>query len=213
MRSNQILTILAVAAGSLMAVNASAGQFGASIYGAFNTHSMEDVNNDIEATNQGLGTDYNKIENGFTGGLDLRMWANPNVMIMAGWEPLFSTAKDETDAAPDIKLTTHALSLSGAYFFPAQGTARYGIGAGLGYYMAGGEIDGAPGNFSGGGVGFHFMGMSEWTVSPGFAVTAAAGYRIAKISNMEFDSAETTDLDYTGFTSRLGLSFYMPQAN
>jgi hypothetical protein len=213
MRSKKTLTILALAAGTLMAVNASAATFGAGVHGSFNTHTMGDLNDAIDITNAG-GADYNNITNGFTGGLDLRMWASPNMMFSAGWEPLFSSTKDETGAGPEFSFTTHALEFNGAYFFPTAGTAKYGIGAGLGYYMAGGEIDGVDGNFSGSGIGFHFMGMSEWQVSPGFAVTGNAGYRIAKIDNLEFDDADAPwDLDYTGFTGRLGLAFYMPQAN
>jgi hypothetical protein len=62
-------------------------------------------------------------------------------------------------------------------------------------------------------VGFHFLGMGEWTVSPGFGVLAEAGYRIAKISDTQLDGESNDpefETDYSGFTGRAGLVFYLP---
>jgi hypothetical protein len=60
----------------------------------------------------------------------------------------------------------------------------------------------------GSGVGFHLMGLTEMTVSPGFAVTGGAGWRWADI---EIDNTTpTATTDYSGFMARVGLAFYLP---
>jgi hypothetical protein len=52
------------------------------------------------------------------------------------------------------------------------------------------------------------MGHGEWTVSPGFAITAGAGYRFADVE-VDDVTPEVT-VDYSGFMGRVGLAFYLP---
>ena len=61
-------------------------------------------------------------------------------------------------------------------------------------------------------VGFHFLGLTEWTPSPGFGVTGAIGYRVAKIDETEFDGVKdpNSETDYSGLMLRAGLAFYLP---
>ena len=50
-------------------------------------------------------------------------------------------------------------------------------------------------------------------MSPGFAITGGAGYRIANVGDTQFDETSTdpeTETDYSGFMARAGLAFYMP---
>jgi hypothetical protein len=117
-----------------------------------------------------------------------------------------------------LTLDANAFLGTVGYFFPTQGTARYGVGAGVGYYTLAGDISGAGTTFDleGSTVGFHFLGMGEWTVSPGFGVMAEAGYRIARISDTEIDGESADpefETDYSGFTGRAGLVFYLPTSN
>jgi hypothetical protein len=195
--------------------SASAATWGGEVYGEFNTHTMEQWNDNIDAANES-GAEIENINNGFTGGLGLRMWATPSWMFTAGWEPLFVSTEDEV-SGDKMNLDANAIVVSGNYFFPSNSSAKYGIGAGVGYYMIGGEAeDGTSGlttEVSGSTVGFHFMGLAEWTVSPGFAITGGAGYRIANVGDTQFDETSTdpeTETDYSGFMARAGLAFYMP---
>ena len=95
---------------------------------------------------------------------------------------------------------------------------RYGIGAGLGYYLLNGtsERSGLPDiEIKGSTVGFHFMAMGEWEVSPGFGITGNAGYRVANITDTEFDGQGTSpksETDYSGLVLRGGLVFSMPNS-
>ena len=210
-----LAVLVALAGGS----SPSSAQIGAEVFGAFNTYSMEDWNDAIAGPIAASGTNFDEISGGFGGGLGLRFFASPNFMISGVWEPLFVTRAD--DATGDkLKLDGNSIQGSVAYFFPTAGSARYGLGAGVGYYMLSGEAedptDPPPGELEGNGVGFHFMGLGEWTVSPGFAVTGGAGYRVANIDDTELDGVSSNpkfETDYSGMMLRLGLAFYMGETS
>ena len=107
---------------------------------------------------------------------------------------------------------------TGTYFFPSTNpTAKYGLAAGIGYYSVGGSLEtsGATpssSDISGSGAGFHLMGVGEWTMSPNFAVTGSAGYRVASVELDRKPYSTTVNADYSGFMSRLGVVFYLPNA-
>ena len=203
MRSTLFLAVLAAAAMAVTPMQASAAPtFGGEVFGAFNTYAMGDVNDAIDALN-GLGADYDNVSNGLTGGLGIRMWANESWMFSGVWEPLFITIEDG-QGGPDLTADASSYQFTGSYFFPSMSSARYGIGAGLGYYTL------AEDTGEGSGVGFHVLGMGEWTVSRGFSLTAGAGYRVADI---EVDNAGGATADYSGFMARVGLALYMPSGN
>jgi len=65
----------------------------------------------------------------------------------------------------------------------------------------------------GSGVGFHVLGTGEWEVSPGFGFFGSGGYRMAKIGDTTFngqsDTPDKFETDFSGFTARAGLAFYM----
>src|SRR5262245_11344567 len=77
--------------------SAAAGNFGAEVFGSFNTYSMQDMNDAIKVDNAG-GANFDKLSNGITGGLGVRMQANPNWVLSARWEPLFLETKSSAPA-------------------------------------------------------------------------------------------------------------------
>jgi hypothetical protein len=216
-----VLAILGVLALAAVPVTASAATFGGEVFGAYNTHSMKDWNDAIDVSNSS-GSNFDNVSSDLTGGVGLRMWANPNWMFSANWEPL--RLKTEDSSTPGVtntvNLDANAYMATGAYFFPTSSSkAKYGIGAGLGYYVSNGSAE-STGNPSatidGSGVGFHFMGLGEWQMSPGFSFTGTAGYRVAKLSDLKINQTGSPeadspyDNDYSGFMGRVGLAFYMP---
>lgn len=225
-----VLALVCFAAAPALAADT---KFGAEVFGAFNSYSMSDVNDhQIKELNDSQNTNFNDVTSGLTGGINARMWANQRWMFSAGWEPLFlETETDANGTSGKINLDGNSFQVTGAYFFPSQSNGRYGIGAGLGLYSISGEASGdaslsstgSSQDVSGSTVGFHFMGVGEWTVSPGFAITAASGYRIAKIDDTKFDdksygtyptsTQEKLATDYSGFVGRVGLSFYLPTSS
>src|SRR6266850_917706 len=175
-----VLAVLGVLTLAMIPVAASAATFGGEVYGAFNTHTMGDWNDAIDLSNSTSGSNFDNVSSDLTGGLDLRMWATPNWLFTAGWEPLFLNSEDSANPGDKLTLDANAYTFTGAYFFPSSSKAKYGLGAGLGYYVNNGTLEstGSPTvDITGSGVGFHVLGLGEWSVSPGFSVTAASGYR------------------------------------
>lgn len=207
-----VLTAIAVMA---FAAPLHAMTLGGEVFGAFDTHAMSDWKDVTDAANAS-GGDIDDPSSSFGGGLGLRMWPNANWMIAATWEPIFLT-REEKVSGEELKLDANSFQGTVGYFFPTTGPGKFGLGAGLGFYSLNGEITGAGGgDLSGSTVGFHFMGMGEWTVSPGFAITGTAGYRIAKISDTQFNDQSASpefETDYSGLMLRAGLAFYMPSSS
>ena len=209
-----LLSLLLAAAVAAPAVPAHAMTWGADVFGAFNTHSMGDVNDAIDASNAG-GTDFDKVSNSFGGGIGLRVKPNATWMFEGTWEPLFPSTEDKNVSGDKINLTANSFQLTGTYWLPSQATNKFGIAAGLGYYTLNGKLEsvGFPNvDVSGTGVGFHILGTGEWEMSPGFGFFGSAGYRMAKIDDTQFDDLSTdpkSETDFSGFTARAGLAFYM----
>ena len=201
-----VLFAAAFAAGPVRAAT-----IGGEVFGAFNTHAMEEFNDVLSAVNDSAGTSFEDISSGFGGGLGARLWINANWMLSAVWEPLFVKTED---SGVDIDVGANTLQLTAAYFFPTTSETKLGLGVGLGFYLLSGEISGPGGSFDieGNALGFHVMALAERTVSPGFSVHGAAGYRIATIEDTEI-GGESTDgeTDYSGLMLRAGLAFYLPE--
>jgi len=205
-----VLSVAVIVAAMCVAMPgvSSAANVGAEVYGAFNTHGMNDVNDAINASNQ-LGANFDEIKSGITGGLDVRVWPNGNLMLSAGWEPLFLETSDDASATT-LNLDAQSFQGTVGYFFPTMMPAKFGIAGGLGLYNISGESSsgGLSAKIEGSGVGFHAMGMTEMTVSPGFAVTGSLGWRWADIEIDNTSPKQTAD--YSGVMARVGLAFYLP---
>jgi outer membrane protein with beta-barrel domain len=211
----KVLVILCLALG-VAASPSGAGTFGGEVFGAMNTYGMQDWNDAIDQANAG-GSNFDQLGNGLTGGLGLRAWMTPSWMLQGSWEPLFESTKDAV-TSQELDANANSFQVGASFFFPSTSSARYGLGAGLGYYALNGKITDPTSpdvEIKGSTIGFHFQGHGEWTVSPGFAVTSSAGYRVANIDDTEFDGSSASpkfSTDYSGFMGRLGLAFYIPQA-
>lgn len=205
-----IVVLSALAALLAWIVPASAATFGIEAFGAYNQYAMNDVNDELDAANV-LGANFDNINGSIGGGAGVRLWATPSWMISAAWEPL----RAETESNPvTINAGANSFQFSATHFFPSTTTARYGIGAGVGYYSLTGNYEDTSdpsGNFDfeGSGAGFHFMGMGEWKVNDSFALTGGAGYRIADI---EIKDSDGMTANYSGMLARVGFAFYMPQS-
>ncbi len=216
-RKSAISILLAIGCMTAFAAQASAApQWGGEVFGAFSTHSMSDWNDRIVAPTNQSGGNMDEFSKGFGGGLGLRMWPNSNWMVSATWEPMF-TSSEEKVTGSKVNLDANAFEATAGYFFPTTTQARFGVGAGLGIYQLGGEIT-SSGNpdvkLEGSTVGFHVMGLMEWQMQPGFAITANAGYRMANIKDTKADNQSANpefETDYSGLALRAGLAFYLPK--
>jgi len=185
-------------------------QWGAEVFGAFNTYAMGEVNDYLAATHRTAGTGFDEIHSGYAGGVGARAWLSPRWMLSLAWEPLFAESRIGGGAAA-FNLDAHAVVLGAGWFFPARDRLRLGFAAGLGYYAIGGEAhDGAGSrNIGGDGAGAEGLGVGEWSLTPGLALTAGAGYRYAKVGKAQLvGSLIEREADYSGFIGRLGVAFY-----
>ena len=210
------LAVLVAVVAFAAAAPALAMTWGGEVFGAFDTHTMSDWKDAVALANQS-GSNIDDPTSSFGGGLGLRVWPDSHWMIAGTWEPMFLTRKD-ANSSDKLKLDANSFQATGGYFFPSTGKARFGIGAGGGFYSLNGKQETTPSvDLTGSTVGFHFLGMGEWTVSPGFAVTGSAGYRVAKITDTKFNDQSTTpsktETDYSGLMLRAGVAFYMPTAS
>ena len=217
-RKSALTILFAIGCVSALASQSSAAPtWGGEVFGAFSTHSMKDWNDRVVApVNQG-GGDMQEFNNGYGGGLGVRMWPNSNWMVSASWEPLF-LSREEKVSGDKANLGANAFEATAGYFFPTSSQTRFGLGAGLGVYQLAGEIT-STGNpdikVEGSTVGFHFHGLAEWNVKPGFAITGNAGYRVANIKDTKFDNQSSSPelaTDYSGLALRAGVAFYLPRA-
>jgi len=199
---------------TVAAAPAHAVMIGGEVYGSFNTYAMGDWNDIIDEANA-AGASIDNINNGISGGIGGRIWTGPNVMLAVAWEPLFASTEG---SGAEVKLNGNSFVATIAYMVPVGTNARYGVGAGGGFYMLNGELidTGSTFELEGSTVGFHVLGLAEWTVSPGFGITAGAGYRGAKISDTELEGQSQDpefETDYSGVTGRVGVVFYLPNSN
>lgn len=208
-----LLAVVVLGAGT-MPLSASAATFGAEVFGAYNRYAMTDVNNAIEDQNTQFASTFDKLNGGVTAVLGLRTWASPDWLLSASWEPLRLETQSGTET---VNLDANSFQFTAARFFPSSSKARYGIGAGLGYYSIAGKYEdtSAPANnenIGGTGIGFHALGLGEWPVNESFALSASAGYRAANIkpdaNNVLPNTTDTAN--YSGVMARFGFSFYIP---
>jgi len=212
-RKSAYTILLAMACVVAMAATASAATVGGEVFGAINTHSMKDWNDRIVAPANQAGGNMDKFGSGYSGGLGMRVWPNSTWMLSATWEPLF-VSREEKVSGDKANLNANAFEATAGYFFPSHTPAKFGLAAGVGYYSLNGQIESTTDlKLEGSTVGFHVMGMTEWTVRPGFALTGTAGYRVAKISDTKVQNTSASPelaTDYSGLMLRAGVAFYLP---
>jgi len=217
MRKSALTILVAISCATAIAAPAAAATIGGEVFGAFSTHSMKDWNDRVVAPANQSGGNMDEFSNGYGGGLGLRMWPSNSWMVSASWEPLF-VSREEKVSGDVATLDANAFEATAGYFFPSSSQARFGLGAGFGVYSLSGEITSSSSNdikLEGSTVGFHFHGLMEWNVKPGFALTGNAGYRVAKIKDTKVDNQSATPelaTDYSGLALRAGVAFYLPRA-
>ncbi|HET7904630.1 MAG TPA: outer membrane beta-barrel protein [Candidatus Eisenbacteria bacterium] len=212
-------------------------KFGITGFGGYNTYAMDDVNDAIDEVNadpdvQSAGISVDKISGGFGLGGGVQLWAADSWVISAEYERLMASTKDEgsvlgTPVSVELKVPANSFVLTGAYLFPSASKARFGLGAGVGYYSTSGTQEvSSPGiSFSdeanGNGIGFHFLGVMDYAASSQVHLGLRAGYRVAKTKDLE-DSAgdkvynldgSEAQVDWSGLMTRAGITFMLGGAD
>jgi hypothetical protein len=202
-------------AGVLGAGAAHALNLGLDATGAFNTHGMEFWNDDLVQAN-GTGARFPPLRHTITYALGLRAWSGPRWLLQVGWEPLRLSSSDPPTGRK-LAFDTESYRLDLTWFPPQSGRVLLGLGGGLGYYRLHGrrELGGIKNaDLTGHTFGAQFEGVAEWPLTRWAAVSAAAGYRHARLAHTEVNGQAQDppiETNYSGFLARLGLALSPPR--
>src|SRR5690348_2188095 len=79
-RKSAYAILFAMGCVTAMAATASAATVGGEVFGAFSTHSMKDWNDRVVAPANQSGGNMDNFNNGYGGGLGMRVWPNSTWM-------------------------------------------------------------------------------------------------------------------------------------
>lgn len=199
--------------------------FGVSVFGGYDSYSMDDANELIGEVNDALagsGYEMDEISSGFAYGAGIRIRPSGPLRFALDYERLNASSELSIfDFNFKLDVPANAFTGTAVYVFPSTSRARFGLGAGVGYYNCSGSLSadssgvGVEADVEGSGVGFHGVGALDVAMSPVVHLEGMAGYRFAQTSDVEvagetaFNSdGEEATIDWSGFMSRVGLTFY-----
>lgn len=168
-----------------------------------------------------------EINGGASFGAGLRMWRSDQVMVSLDVSRLLAKTSGSAvfmgtpyDGELSVPATNIGLTLN--YLFRSNTRFRCGLGAGAGYYACTGEASasGSGVTFSadmkGSGFGFHALGIGDIALSDAVHAEIGAGYRLAKTTDVQVDGGvlrnadgSKSQVDWSGFMGRLGVTFYL----
>jgi hypothetical protein len=195
--------VIALSAGA----RAEAGsRVGFEAWGGLNWHGMAALNDSLRSFNREYRTALPPIREGGGWGLGLRLWPREDVLLRIGFERL--TARSQ-DSGIEFDLGAYDLTLGATKFVPSASSFRYGVGLGLDWIQANGDLAarGATLDASGEGFGGHVAGEALVKLGGGWSLGGAVGYRWVGIDNLIL-AENPTDLsaDYSGPFVRLSLA-------
>ena len=193
--------------------------------GSWGTYSMTDVNREIGAINDTLASSgvplrMDEINNGLgfgvAAGLDL-----PGGLTLALAYERLSASTEVSDMTGGIayRLPANAFSVRGQYRFPSPGVGALSLGLGVGWVSEAGALELIAGGFGGFSLDLEGSGLllepfvnGDWWATPQVALSASAGYRRAKVTEVQVfnqtiynpDGSKYT-VDYSGLLLRAGL--------
>ena len=201
---------------------------GVSVFGGYQTYTMSDINDElispINAALLGTGFKMDEISSGAGYGGGIRVRTEGNLVIGLDYNRLIG-GTDLTAPGGTFKFDAPADAITGTvtYLFPSASKARFGLGGGVGFYMAdavaslydSGTSSYVESNLKGDGFGLHGLGAMDVTLSPAVHADLSVGYRYAKTTDLESEgvkivksNGDDATLDWSGFMSQAGLSFY-----
>lgn len=203
----------------------SGGKVYIAFFGGPQKYSMSDVNDEIKQDNQefeGSGFVVDEIGGGAGFGAGIRVWPSGKLGLSFDYMRLAAGTSKEAlingvPVAVDIKLPASAFTATAGYFKTSH-RVRYGLGAGIGYYICNGKIETRVGagrtsfDVTGKGPGFQALAMGDIRASS-LRFEAAVGYRAAK-TNLEdeggadvlAEDGSKVRADWSGLMTRFGFS-------
>jgi hypothetical protein len=218
--------VLAVALLVVSGTNAEAAvRWGLSGFTGYQGYSMDEINSQIIEINEFLSqpgdlVQIDELNGDASFGAGIKADLNPNWRVYAEYEHLSdNTGGGNLIGSFTIDVSSETYLVGATYFLPSKGKARVGIGAGAGYYDFRGDVGviGEAGTTpisesmttDGSTIGFHGRADLDVALSEKAHLDLALGYRAAS-GEIEKDLPGTSiDLDWSGFMSRVGFTFFV----
>ena len=203
----------------------AAMRIGLSGFTGYQGYAMDDINEvltalDDELSSPGDEASIDLLDGDPSFGLGVKFDLNPNWRVYTEYEHLSdNSGGGNLVGSVQIDVASETFLVGATYFLPSTGKARFGLGAGVGYYDFGGDLEtsGTVGTtpFSGSAsasgttIGFHGRADLDVTMSEKFHFDLALGYRSAS-GELEADGQGTgTDLDWSGVMTRVGFTYFV----
>lgn len=199
------------------------------VHGTLSTFAMSDVNQDIGTINTalvGTGLSMDEIHSGAGAGVSAGLEFPGPLSAGLGYDRLFASS-EVGDFSGSLKYDFPAnLYRAFLHYGLAEGpTTGAFLGAALGIVSEAGRVGlsvtgsgSAHSDVRGTGPLFELYAGGDVWASPQFALTGSAGYRYAKVREVEADgstvfleSGQKMSIDYSGVFLRLGLKLAMAQ--
>jgi hypothetical protein len=214
-----VVVALAVSAIAFTAGSSSAAgmRWGGNVFGAFNTFSMKDWNDIIDASNASSGSNFDNITSGYSFGLGPFVVIDDKWEVGAHYEML--TGKKSEDQGVSVEPKANSFGLSVDYLVPSQGAMSFSLGLSGDYYTLSGELDDpvTTNKTKGSGIGGQIRGTGSYAFAPEFAGFVSAGYRMADIDidtigGQDVSASGLKTEDYSGLVLRVGISLMQSKA-
>jgi hypothetical protein len=217
MRYFRPLTIvLAVAVLGLSPCVARATVVGLEITGGYASFEYGAVNEQLAMMNEQMGTSFGSLQGGGGMGFGLRIWPTDRWMLRFSTEMTNSPTTTTVENVGDVSFDPMAsfFTVDVTYFLIESKPFRIGIGAGAGIADLAGEfkIPGPGGvyDITGDGPEGHALLEADFGITKRAGIMFQGGYRVAKVSDTQFDSVSfdpVLETDLTGAYFRIGFSY------
>jgi hypothetical protein len=190
--------------GSAAAVDAELprGSWSAGALGAYAILDMSDLNAALQASS---GSDFEELGHGWEGALDVRYAFRKEFFVGLEGGYVHGEAEDRALARDPVEVGGVPLQVIAGGTVGRSGDLAVRIVAGIGVLLGGGVATGGETLASGTGLLTSLGGEAELRLARGFAVTAQALARQAKVSE---PGDLGYDLDFSGGSLRLGVRGY-----
>lgn len=174
--------------------------------GGYGTYVMNDADQSLRSFDLALGGRFGTMDRGASFGVFGRAWPREALLMRFGIEKLGARVED---LGVSYDLSAWEFSLTGTWFLPSSGFARFGFGGGLGVYETAGKVE-APGvDMKASGIAPGIQGgiEVEAPLVSGWTACAVAGGRYAKIQTLKFGTRDTRHAaEYSGTFVRLSVA-------
>ena len=185
---------------------ADAAPYGLRLFGGYNTYAMGDWD-DVRRSLFLPASLAGDPSDGHSLGVSGEMGLGQSLTLTASYERLVPGRMSEINGQ-QLQIPANAFLLEAEYRRRWRPRLMVGVGAGLGYYQLGDEVESPPTarNLEGESLGWQAFALGEWEWTSSLALGLDVGYRNAEVGVDEVNRHPPftdTVMDYSGLHTRL----------